>query len=313
MPNGGEYISSGVEYISVLPTPSSALDGIIFYLTEADGGFDAKTYIIVNDAGTGFEEFGENVLVDNATIEYDVDTLRVKNLGITTAKLADDSVNKDKINADIAGLGLVQAPGGELDVNVDDSTLEINTTLRVKDLGITEGKLSLAVQSKLNKPTFVKDIDTNDWDFDLGTKPTIGVINDFKVMSFIGVDTAIYSDVIAHAGFVLTNALKFKYFYRMTNNSDVVNNVAIQVSYRVVFQDTVGTPNANAVLAYQNVENSFVPTSFNGIQSMEITIPALNPGVNEVYLPVIQLRFSRLTDTNTDTFQLYKSQVFQDG
>lgn len=62
---------------------------------------------------------------------------------VDTAELAADSVDKTKIAADIAGLGLSQAAGGELDVNVDDSTVEIATdTLRVKDGGITAAKLA---------------------------------------------------------------------------------------------------------------------------------------------------------------------------
>ena len=47
------------------------------------------------------------------------------------------------MNADTAGLGLVQAAGGELDVNVDDSTIEINTdTVRVKAAGITTNEMA---------------------------------------------------------------------------------------------------------------------------------------------------------------------------
>lgn len=66
-----------------------------------------------------------------------VETLKIKDLNVTTAKLANDAVDKTKINADIAGLGLSQAVGGELDVNVDNSTLEINSDiLRIKALGV---------------------------------------------------------------------------------------------------------------------------------------------------------------------------------
>lgn len=61
---------------------------------------------------------------------------------VSTVKIQDDAVTKDKINADIAGLGLSQAVGGELDVNVDNSTLEINSdTLRIKNDGVTTVKI----------------------------------------------------------------------------------------------------------------------------------------------------------------------------
>ncbi|TDI97036.1 MAG: hypothetical protein E2O29_02020 [Deltaproteobacteria bacterium] len=124
--------------------------------------------------GLGQAAGGElDVNVDDTTIEITTDTLNVKNLGIDTAQLAadavtsakigddqidsehyvadsidaehyaPDSVDKDAINADIAGLGLGQAAGGELDVNVDDSTIEINAdTLRIKASGITANELA---------------------------------------------------------------------------------------------------------------------------------------------------------------------------
>ena len=61
---------------------------------------------------------------------------------VSTIKIQDGAVTKDKINADIAGLGLSQAVGGELDVNVDNSTLEINSdTLRIKNDGVTTVKI----------------------------------------------------------------------------------------------------------------------------------------------------------------------------
>jgi hypothetical protein len=62
---------------------------------------------------------------------------------IQTKWLADDSVTKEKVNADVAGDGLAQAAGGELDVNVDDATLETNADIvRIKDLGVGTAKLA---------------------------------------------------------------------------------------------------------------------------------------------------------------------------
>lgn len=60
---------------------------------------------------------------------------------VATRWIEDDAVDKDKINADVAGDGLVQAAGGELDVNVDGSTLETNAdVIRIKDLGVGTAK-----------------------------------------------------------------------------------------------------------------------------------------------------------------------------
>lgn len=68
---------------------------------------------------------------------------------VGTTQLSDDGVTKAKIAADVAGLGLGQNVDGSLEVNVDDSTIEIATdTLRVADEGITAAKLSSAAAAR---------------------------------------------------------------------------------------------------------------------------------------------------------------------
>jgi hypothetical protein len=60
-----------------------------------------------------------------------------------TQWIADDAVDKDKINADVAGAGLVQAAGGELDVNVDDASIEVAAdVVQVKALGVGTSELA---------------------------------------------------------------------------------------------------------------------------------------------------------------------------
>lgn len=104
-----------------------------------------------------------SVNVDGSTIEISADALRVKDAGISTAKLADDAVTEDKLAdnavstgkivdaavteaklaASVAGDGLSGGAGSALSVNVDGSTIEISTdSLRVKDLGISTAKLA---------------------------------------------------------------------------------------------------------------------------------------------------------------------------
>lgn len=125
------------------------------YVCTNDGGSDvvgtdALSYAQFSGAGSvtageGLSKTGNtlDVNVDDSTIEINADTLRIKDAGVTTAKLADDAVTAAKLNSDVAGLGLSQAVGGELDVNVDDSSIEINAdTLRVKAGGITDTMLA---------------------------------------------------------------------------------------------------------------------------------------------------------------------------
>jgi len=125
---------------------------------------DGNGDVALNPDGTTIEVSGGNVL---RIVGLGVDSSHLSALSVTTGKLDNDSVNKEKIAADIAGYGLVQAAGGELDVDkatiladiagdgltqavggeldvgVDDSSIEINTDLlRVKALGITDAMLT---------------------------------------------------------------------------------------------------------------------------------------------------------------------------
>ena len=64
-------------------------------------------------------------------------------LEVTTAKIDNEAVTAAKIASAVAGSGLSGGAGTALAVNVDDSTIQINSdTLRVKDSGITSAKLS---------------------------------------------------------------------------------------------------------------------------------------------------------------------------
>lgn len=87
------------------------------------------------------------VLVDS-TLTVD-DRVRVRDGGITAAKLADDNVTKEKINSDVAGNGLGQNADGSLEININpSSSLEIapfgfpaTEALQIKDGGITNDKI----------------------------------------------------------------------------------------------------------------------------------------------------------------------------
>lgn len=83
-------------------------------------------------AGTGTEASREDHVHDLGAACIDA-----------AALFAADVVDKAALAADVAGLGITQAAGGELDVNVDDSTLEVSVdVVQVKDAGIVAAKLA---------------------------------------------------------------------------------------------------------------------------------------------------------------------------
>lgn len=94
--------------------------------------------------------------------DLNVTTGKIADLNVTTGKIADTAVTAAKIASAVAGNGLSGGAGTALAVNVDDSTVEINTdALRVKDAGITSTKLgsslsltgSTSLQQVLEKAT----------------------------------------------------------------------------------------------------------------------------------------------------------------
>jgi hypothetical protein len=95
----------------------------------------------------------------------------IDNLGETS--IGADKVTKVEIAADVAGDGLVQDASGDLKVNVDDSTLEINTDIvRIKDLGVAIAKLEAAL---------LKGIVTLDMSFETDEETITKVYFPFKV------------------------------------------------------------------------------------------------------------------------------------
>lgn len=77
-----------------------------------------------------------SVNVDDSTIEINVDTLRVKDAGITLAKLASDSVDENKIvSTALSSSGaLAGGSGTKLSVKVDASTVKINGSDNLESL-----------------------------------------------------------------------------------------------------------------------------------------------------------------------------------
>ena len=112
-------------------------------ITSNEIAADAITATELADDAVDTDAIVDNAVTADKLADDAVDTGSIADGSVTTDKLADDAVTADKINADVAGNGLVQGAGGELDVNVDDSSIEVVAdVVQVKDLGITNAKLA---------------------------------------------------------------------------------------------------------------------------------------------------------------------------
>lgn len=129
IPNGGYTAANGISITS----------NAIAAVSDATGGSNLSRSIDVNTNGIA-------VKIDDSTIaEGASNRLKVKAGGITATELA----------TSVAGAGLAGGGGTALSVNVDDSSIEINTdTLRVKAAGVTNAMLAGSIaDSKLSTIT----------------------------------------------------------------------------------------------------------------------------------------------------------------
>ena len=95
------------------------------------------------------DEVTLDVNVDSATIEINADTLRVKDLGITTAKLADSAVTTIKINANAVTLGKIQQIAGlRVLGNLSGSTADVAEVTVITDLA-NSSSTTLATSSSI--------------------------------------------------------------------------------------------------------------------------------------------------------------------
>jgi len=102
-------------------------------------------------AGAALSKTGNqmDVEVDDSTIQISGDALRVKDSGITNAKLANASLTVTPGSGlSSTSENIALGASGTLSVNVDDSSVEINSdSLQVKALGITNAHLAGSIQN----------------------------------------------------------------------------------------------------------------------------------------------------------------------
>jgi hypothetical protein len=170
-------VSRAVDGTSASSHASGATIYPVFTATDADEANEltakyANRGSIVYQGASTFEELVKGtqghplVIGANDPAWGQVGTVGIADSAITTGKINNSAVTTDKINdaavtaaklaSQVAGSGLVGGAGDALAVNVDDSTLEIQSdAVRVKDSGVTASKLAA------NSVTTAKIVDAN--------------------------------------------------------------------------------------------------------------------------------------------------------
>lgn len=125
----------------------------------------------------------------------------ISGLSITAAQIGDGEIDEDKLATSVAGSGLAGGGGAALSVNVDGSTIEINTdTLRVKAAGIgTSHVADDAIDDDKTIRTARASVQTTD-----GTTTTIATISlaDNSAVLVDALVVARQTSGAAHAGIV---------------------------------------------------------------------------------------------------------------
>lgn len=121
--------------------------------TNLTAGADGK--LSVSNSAIESAVFDSANFVDSTTIDFTVTAG-----ASVTASVKSNSISETQLTSSVAGNGLAGGNGTALSVNVDNSTIEINTdSLRVKDSGITEAKRLRTVDSTFaNNDTITSDI-----------------------------------------------------------------------------------------------------------------------------------------------------------
>ena len=122
-------------------------DGLVLLQADLDNIANSiETFLNYSVGGTGINDDNiqnSGITASQKLVDGSISTSKYAGLSVTAPVIAADAVTKAKINADVAGDGLVQDTDGSLKVNVDNSTVEINSdTVRLKDAGITAPKFA---------------------------------------------------------------------------------------------------------------------------------------------------------------------------
>lgn len=118
-------------------------------VTSAKLAADSVITTKILDANVTHAKLAANAVETDNITAANVTHACLANDAVETHNIKAANVTVDSLAAAMAGTGLAGGAGSALSVNVDGSTIEINTdALRVKDAGITLAKLAAAIYSE---------------------------------------------------------------------------------------------------------------------------------------------------------------------
>ena len=151
--NGLELISGAAKVKLNGSTLSLSASGLsVGTITSSELGANSVTSnAIANGSIDSSAYFAAGVVDATALASNAVTSVKLASASVSTAKVQDAAINESKLASSVAGDGLAGGAGSALSVNVDDSTIEINTdSLRLKDGGITNAKLGSSIVATSN-------------------------------------------------------------------------------------------------------------------------------------------------------------------
>lgn len=159
-----------------------------YLISDGDGSFSWQTLsagditsVVAGDGLTGGGTSGDvtlTVSVDDSTIETNADALRIKDLGVTTAKIANDGVTYAKLGAEFTTAAALS--GTSVDwatATTFTKTLGSNTTLTFANVS-TGMQINLVISGNytLTLPTSVKEL-TNASTYDGSGENLISIVS----------------------------------------------------------------------------------------------------------------------------------------
>lgn len=141
------FISAGLGVRFEQPGPitiSGNGDGVFVVAEQSDNyqlsGQLFELLVYSTSGGGG----GNTYSADGITLSLSGNTFSVKNGGIDTTQLANNAVDATKLDASVAGAGLLGGGGSALSVNIDNSTIDLSIlgSLQVANNGITANQLA---------------------------------------------------------------------------------------------------------------------------------------------------------------------------